>query len=101
MRVGMRRFDVRFFGALNMGRRQARTTFRTWGFSFVSRSVPALDGFSTASLIASAFLALAFVALFFFADFANGNADLAARFNADFAMVLFPNGSRIYFSTVS
>ena len=32
MRVGMRRFDVRFFDDLNMRQRQARAPFRTCGF---------------------------------------------------------------------
>ena len=32
MRVGMRRFDVRFSDELNLGKRQARPPFRTWRF---------------------------------------------------------------------
>ena len=95
MRVGLRRFDVRFFDDLNLGKRQARALFALGGFSFVSRSVPSLDGFSTASLIESGFLDLALAVLIFCADFATGNADLAARLNSDFAMVLFPKSDQI------
>ena len=95
MRVGMRRFDVRFPDDLNLGKRQARAPFRAWGFPFVSRPVPDLGDFSSALLIASGFAALAFAGLFFFADFATGNADLEARSHADFAVVLFPNSNRI------
>ena len=96
MRVGSPRFGVRFFGDLNLGRRQARAPVSNWAFLLCSPPVPDSVDFPMVSPIASGFVDLAYVARFF-ADFATGNADLPWRFDADFAMVTFPIGGRINF----
>ena len=98
MRGGLIRLDVRFFGDLNLGGSQESAPFSNWGFFLVARPGSDLDDFPQVSLIDSGFVAPAFVS-FFFSHFATGNGDLAERCDADFAMVLFPIGGRINFST--